>query len=60
VENAKVNTATEALVVMRSVDPSANPKVPMNQLIPNFPATPDAVTLMPCALSSSRASFLGG
>ena len=42
-ENAKVNSATGTLVVMRGVNPAAPAQI--NQGIPNFPATPDAVTL---------------
>jgi hypothetical protein len=43
-ENAKVNNATGALVVMRSIELGPNPQVPINQPIPNFPGTPDDVS----------------
>ena len=48
VENAKVNSATGTLVVMRSVIAAAHAQI--NQDIPNFPATPDAVTVLPGTL----------
>jgi hypothetical protein len=44
--NAKVNRATGALIVMRSVELGLNPQVPINQPIPNFPLTPDQVSQM--------------
>jgi hypothetical protein len=44
--NAKVSDATGRLAPMRSVDPTPNPQVPINQAILNFPVTPDAVTQM--------------
>lgn len=44
--NAKVHSATGALSLMRSVESGPNPRVPANQLIPNFPATPDDVSQM--------------
>ena len=44
--NAKVHHATGALSAMRSVEPGPNPRIPANQLIPNFPATPDDVSQM--------------
>jgi hypothetical protein len=45
-ENAKLNDAAGALVVMRSIDQGANPQVPINQPILTFPATPDALSEM--------------
>ena len=48
VENGKVNSATGRLVVMRAVNPAAHAQI--NQNIPNFPATPNAVTVMPGTL----------
>lgn len=47
--NAKVHSATGALSPMRSVESGPNPRVPANQLIPNFPATPDDVSQMNAA-----------
>lgn len=47
--NAKVHSATGTLSAMRSVEPGLNPRVPANQLIPNFPATPDDVSQMNAA-----------
>jgi hypothetical protein len=57
--NAKVNHATGALVNMRSVEPGANPQIPINQPIPNFPATPDALSDMPGILPFLRFPFSG-
>jgi hypothetical protein len=45
-ENAKVDNATGALVIMRSIDQGLNAQVPVNQDIVNFPATPDALSQM--------------
>jgi hypothetical protein len=45
-ENAKVNNAAGALVVMRSIEPASNPQVPINRPIPNFPGTLDDVSQM--------------
>lgn len=45
-QHSKVDDATGALVVMRSLDQGPNPQVPVNQAIPNFPNTPDEITLM--------------
>ena len=45
-KNGKVYHATEALVAMRSIESSPNPRVPVNQPIPNFPGTPNDVTQM--------------
>jgi hypothetical protein len=44
--NAKVNDAAGRLASMRSVDQNPNPPIPINQAIPNFPGTPDAVIHM--------------
>jgi hypothetical protein len=57
IQNTKVNNVTGALVVMRSIDPSPNPQTPINQAIPNFPGTPDAVSHMTGILSSLRFPF---
>jgi hypothetical protein len=45
-ENAKVHRADGNLVPMRSLEPGDNPLVPINTLIPNFPATPDNISEM--------------
>ena len=42
----KSTACTGALVVMRSIEQGPNPQVPVNQAIPNFPGTPDDITLM--------------
>lgn len=55
--NAKVNDAAGRLAAMRSVDPNPNPPVPINQAIPNFPGTPDAVLQMTGILSFLRFLF---
>jgi hypothetical protein len=55
--NTKVNSATGALVVLRSIDRGPNRQVPINQPIPNFPATPDAVSQMTGILSFPRFLF---
>ena len=55
--NAKVHHATRALSAMRSVEPGPNARIPANQLIPNFPATPDDVPQMTGTLPSSTLSF---
>jgi hypothetical protein len=44
--NSRVSHATGALVVMRSIQQGPNPRVPVNQPIPNFPATPDHISQM--------------
>jgi hypothetical protein len=56
----KVNHAAGRLVVMRSVDPSPNPQVPINQAIPNFPATPDDLSQVTGNLSFPRFLFFLG
>ena len=58
--NTKVNDAAGRLAGMRSVDPNPNPQVLINQLIPNFPGTPDAVSQMTGILSFVRFLFLFG
>jgi hypothetical protein len=57
-QNAKVNNATGALVVMRSVEPGPNPQVPINQPIPNFPASPDVISQMNGTLTFQRFFFV--
>ena len=44
--NMGVRDAAGALIVMRSIEQGPNPQVPVNQAIPNFPGTPDQITLM--------------
>lgn len=44
--NLKVNHATGALIVMRSLEQGPNPRVAINQAIPNFPGTPDQISQM--------------
>jgi len=56
-QNAKVNHATGALINMRSVEPGATPLVAINQPIPNFPATPDALSDMTGILPFLRFPF---
>ena len=46
IQNAKVFQNTGTLVAMRSIDPSLNPRVPINQHIPNFPGHPSDVAQM--------------
>ena len=46
IQNSKVHQTTGALVAMRSIDSSPNPQVMVNQPIPNFPGTPNNVSLM--------------
>jgi hypothetical protein len=58
-EERKVNDATEALVVMHSIDQSLNPQVPINRVILNFPPTPDAVSEM-TGTPSFHASLFSG
>jgi hypothetical protein len=55
--NMKVSNATGALVVMRSIDQGPNHQVPINQPIPNFPGTLDAVSQMTGILSVPRFLF---
>ena len=57
--NAKVNHANGALVTMRSVDPGPNPQVQINHAIPNFPATPDALSDLSGILPFLRFPFSG-
>jgi hypothetical protein len=45
-QNGRVNTAGAALYSMRSIEPGPNPRVSINQLIPNFPPTPDTISQM--------------
>ena len=57
-ENIRVNTATGALVVLRSTDLGVNAQVPINQPILNFPASPAEVSQMTGILSFPRFLFL--
>jgi hypothetical protein len=50
-KNAKMDSATGALAVMRSIDRNPNPQVAINQLIPHFPRTPNTVSRMTGTLS---------
>ena len=56
-KNGKVYHATGALVAMRSIESSPNPRVPVNKPIPNFPGTPNDVTEMTGTLPSSTSFF---
>ncbi|XTI95190.1 hypothetical protein V2W45_1349619 [Cenococcum geophilum] len=46
IQNSKVHNATEALVVMRSIERGPSPQVPVNQAIPNFPGNPNQISQM--------------
>jgi hypothetical protein len=50
-KNAKMDSVTGALAAMRSIDQNPNPQVAINQLIPHFPRTPNAVSQMTSTLS---------
>jgi len=56
-QDSKVQHATGALVVMRSLEQGPNPQVSVNQAIPNFPGTPDQISLMNGNFPPSIASF---
>ncbi|KIX08821.1 uncharacterized protein Z518_03478 [Rhinocladiella mackenziei CBS 650.93] len=57
IQNGKLTIATGALTSMRSVDPGDNPQVPIGNLIPHFPTTPDDISDMNGTLPFQCISF---
>jgi hypothetical protein len=44
--NGKNESGTSNLMVMRSVEPGPNPRIPVGQAIPNFPRTPNDIWVL--------------